>query len=203
MTRHLLLMLPWQYERLYWQRQLDHCRNSKQYSWSQPHENCAVVLRRLLICCWAAGQKNYLWEPTQCNPNTQWWENLNIFVTWFQRQNLKCWFFEKLNDKLTTRNFAELIKTKTKVFMLSRTWIQTNILTVEVIALVSQANAITHSEMITNGDTNTVNQQNSPTAKNKYYKKFHENLTLQQFKVIQGHRSWCRWKAHMWLPISH
>ena len=21
-------------------------------------------------------------------------------------------------------------------------------------------------------------------------------LTLQQFKVIQGHRSWCQWKAH-------
>jgi len=29
------------------------------------------------------------------------------------------------------------------------------------------------------------------------------HLTLQQFKVIQGHRSWCQWKAHMWLPISH
>jgi len=28
-------------------------------------------------------------------------------------------------------------------------------------------------------------------------------LTLQQFKVIQGHRSWCQWKAHMWLRISH
>jgi len=33
--------------------------------------------------------------------------------------------------------------------------------------------------------------------------KFQENLTLQQFKVIQGHRSWCQWKAHMWLHISH
>ena len=33
--------------------------------------------------------------------------------------------------------------------------------------------------------------------------KFKENLTLQQFKVIQGHRSRCQWKAHMWLPISH
>jgi len=32
---------------------------------------------------------------------------------------------------------------------------------------------------------------------------FRENSTLQQFKVIQGHRSWCQWKAHMWLPISH
>jgi len=21
--------------------------------------------------------------------------------------------------------------------------------------------------------------------------------------VIQGHRSWCQWKARMWLPISH
>jgi len=28
-------------------------------------------------------------------------------------------------------------------------------------------------------------------------------LTLQQFKVIQGHRFWFQWKAHMWLPISH
>jgi len=30
-----------------------------------------------------------------------------------------------------------------------------------------------------------------------------ENLTLQQFKVTQGHRSWCQFKAHMWLPTSH
>jgi len=22
-------------------------------------------------------------------------------------------------------------------------------------------------------------------------------LILQQFKVIQGHRAWCQWKAHM------
>jgi len=33
--------------------------------------------------------------------------------------------------------------------------------------------------------------------------KFQGNLTLQQFKVIQGHRSGCLWKAHMRLPISH
>jgi len=26
---------------------------------------------------------------------------------------------------------------------------------------------------------------------------FQENLTSQQFKVIQGHRSWCQSKAHM------
>jgi len=32
---------------------------------------------------------------------------------------------------------------------------------------------------------------------------YKENLTLQQFKVIQGHRSTCQWNAHMWLPISH
>jgi len=25
--------------------------------------------------------------------------------------------------------------------------------------------------------------------------KFQEILTLQQFKVIQGHRSWCQWKS--------
>jgi len=33
--------------------------------------------------------------------------------------------------------------------------------------------------------------------------KFRENLTLLQSKVIQGHRSWCQYKARMWLPISH
>jgi len=27
--------------------------------------------------------------------------------------------------------------------------------------------------------------------------KYKENLTLQQFKVIQGDRSWCQWKAHV------
>jgi len=33
--------------------------------------------------------------------------------------------------------------------------------------------------------------------------KFQENLTIEQLKVIQGHRSWCQWKAHMWVPVSH
>jgi len=33
--------------------------------------------------------------------------------------------------------------------------------------------------------------------------KFRNNLTLQQFKVIQGHRFWCQSKAHMRLSISH
>jgi len=28
-------------------------------------------------------------------------------------------------------------------------------------------------------------------------------LTLQQFKVIHGHRSWCQSKAHVRLPISY
>jgi len=32
---------------------------------------------------------------------------------------------------------------------------------------------------------------------------YKDNLTLQQFKVIQGHLSWCQSKAHMWLHISH
>jgi len=27
--------------------------------------------------------------------------------------------------------------------------------------------------------------------------KLQENLTIEQLKVIQGHRSWCQWKAHM------
>ena len=40
-----------------------------------------------------------------------------------------------------------------------------------------------------------------PNTRN--HAKFRENSTLQQFKVIQGHRSWCQLKAHMWLPISH
>jgi len=26
---------------------------------------------------------------------------------------------------------------------------------------------------------------------------------LCQVNVIQGHRSWCQWKAHMRLPISY
>jgi len=39
--------------------------------------------------------------------------------------------------------------------------------------------------------------------KSRNQAKFRQNLTLQQFKVIQGHRSWCQWKAHMWLLISH
>jgi len=29
-----------------------------------------------------------------------------------------------------------------------------------------------------------------------------KNLTLQQFKVIQGHQSWCQSKAHKQLPNS-
>jgi len=27
--------------------------------------------------------------------------------------------------------------------------------------------------------------------------KFGQNLTLRQFKVVQGHRSWCQSKAHI------
>jgi len=38
-----------------------------------------------------------------------------------------------------------------------------------------------------------------PNSRN--HVKFRQNLTIQQFKVIQGHRSWCQWKAHMWLLI--
>jgi len=33
--------------------------------------------------------------------------------------------------------------------------------------------------------------------------KYQENLTLEQFKGIQSHRSWCQRKAHTWLAISH
>jgi len=32
--------------------------------------------------------------------------------------------------------------------------------------------------------------------------KFSENSN-SELKVIQGHRSWCQWKAHMSLHISH
>jgi len=30
-----------------------------------------------------------------------------------------------------------------------------------------------------------------------------KNSNLQQFKVIQNHRSWCQSKAHVSLAISH
>jgi len=33
--------------------------------------------------------------------------------------------------------------------------------------------------------------------------KLQGNLTLQQLKVIQAHRSRCRWTVHMWLHITH
>ena len=33
--------------------------------------------------------------------------------------------------------------------------------------------------------------------------KFTEKFKLMEFKVIQGHRSWCQSKAHVRLPISH
>ena len=33
--------------------------------------------------------------------------------------------------------------------------------------------------------------------------KFTKKYKLMEFKIIQSHRSWCQWKAHMWLPISH
>jgi len=33
--------------------------------------------------------------------------------------------------------------------------------------------------------------------------KFRQNLILDQFKVIQGHRSWCQSKTHMRLCVSH
>jgi len=33
--------------------------------------------------------------------------------------------------------------------------------------------------------------------------KFRENSILWPFKVIQGHRSWCQWKTHVRLSISH
>jgi len=39
--------------------------------------------------------------------------------------------------------------------------------------------------------------------KSRNHAKFRKKLTLQQFKVIQCHRSWCQSKAHMWLLISH
>ena len=39
--------------------------------------------------------------------------------------------------------------------------------------------------------------------KSRNHAKFRQNLTLQQFKVIQGHRYWCQSKTHMRLSISH
>jgi len=34
-------------------------------------------------------------------------------------------------------------------------------------------------------------------------REIHWKFKLMEFKVIQGHRSWCQSKAHMWLAISH
>jgi len=39
--------------------------------------------------------------------------------------------------------------------------------------------------------------------KSRNHAKLRQKLTLHQFKVIQGHRSWCQSKAHVRLPISH
>jgi len=39
--------------------------------------------------------------------------------------------------------------------------------------------------------------------KSRDHTKFRQTVTLEQFKVIQGHRSWCQSKAHVQLPISH
>jgi len=36
-----------------------------------------------------------------------------------------------------------------------------------------------------------------PFLPDPFYRKFQESLTLQQFKIIQGHRSGCQWKAYM------
>jgi len=41
------------------------------------------------------------------------------------------------------------------------------------------------------------------TQNHKITRNSDKNWTLQQFKVIQGHRSWCQSKARMWLSISH
>ena len=34
-------------------------------------------------------------------------------------------------------------------------------------------------------------------------REIHRKFKVMKFKVIQGHRSWCQSKAHMWLAISH
>jgi len=39
--------------------------------------------------------------------------------------------------------------------------------------------------------------------KSRNHAKFRQNLTLQQFKVIQGHRHWCQSKARVRLALSH
>jgi len=38
--------------------------------------------------------------------------------------------------------------------------------------------------------------------KSRNHAKFRQNLTLQQFKVMQGHRSWRQSKAHIRRHIS-
>jgi len=45
--------------------------------------------------------------------------------------------------------------------------------------------------------------EHSVYPKSRNHTKFRQNMTLQQFKIIQGHRSWCQSKANVRLPISH
>ena len=42
----------------------------------------------------------------------------------------------------------------------------------------------------------------APPRKKKFAKSGKIPTTFD-LKAVQGHRSWCQWKAHMWLPISH
>jgi len=39
--------------------------------------------------------------------------------------------------------------------------------------------------------------------KSRNHANIRQNLTLEQFKVIQGHRSWCQSKVPVRHPISH
>jgi len=39
--------------------------------------------------------------------------------------------------------------------------------------------------------------------KSRNQAKFRQNLTLHQFKVIQGHRSWCQSKAYDFLLVTN
>jgi len=34
------------------------------------------------------------------------------------------------------------------------------------------------------------------------HEKCHKIISEFDFTAVQGHRSWCKWKAHMWLPVT-
>ena len=67
--------------------------------------------------------------------------------------------------------------------------------------LQSDGQTTSHGNMASRGKQDYIDYLHSfirgCLPKSRNHAKFQQNLTLQQFKVIQGHRSWCQSKAHV------